>query len=43
MKAIKVSTVKPLPTNGQWNHLFFTYDGSGKASGVKLYVNGEPA
>ncbi len=43
MKAIKVSTVKPLATDGQWNYLFFTYDGSGKASGVKLYVDGEPA
>jgi hypothetical protein len=42
MWAIKVSTVTPLPTNGQWNHLFFTYDGSGRASGVKFYVNGAP-
>ncbi len=42
MRAIKVSAVKPLPTNGQWDHLFFTYDGSGKAAGVKLYVNGAP-
>lgn len=25
---------------GEWNHLFVTYDGSGKASGVKVYVNG---
>ena len=25
-----------------WDHLFFTYDGSGKAAGVKLYVNGAP-
>jgi mono/diheme cytochrome c family protein len=41
MKAIKVASVKPLPTDGQWDHLFFTYDGSGKASGVKLYINGE--
>ncbi len=40
MRAIKVSAVKALPTNGQWDHLFFTYDGSGKAAGVKLYVNG---
>jgi hypothetical protein len=31
-----------LPTNGQWDHLFFTYDGSGKAAGVKIYVNGAP-
>jgi hypothetical protein len=42
MRAIKVSTVAPLPTNGQWDHLFFTYDGSGRAPGVKLYVNGAP-
>ncbi len=25
---------------GQWNHVFVTYDGSAKAAGVKLYVNG---
>jgi mono/diheme cytochrome c family protein len=25
------------------SHLAFTYDGSGKAAGVKLFVNGEPA
>jgi Protein of unknown function (DUF1553)/Protein of unknown function (DUF1549)/Planctomycete cytochrome C/Concanavalin A-like lectin/glucanases superfamily len=42
MRAIKVATVAPLPTNGQWDHLFFTYDGSGRAAGVKIYVNGEP-
>ena len=42
MRAIKVATVTPLPTNGQWDHLFFTYDGSGRAAGVKLYVNGAP-
>jgi Protein of unknown function (DUF1553)/Protein of unknown function (DUF1549)/Planctomycete cytochrome C/Concanavalin A-like lectin/glucanases superfamily len=42
MWAIKVATVKPLPTNGQWDHLFVTYDGSGRAAGVKIYVNGAP-
>ena len=42
MRAIKVSTVAPLPTDGHWDHLFFTYDGSGRAAGVKLYVNGTP-
>jgi hypothetical protein len=42
MRAIKVSTVAALPPNGQWDHLFFTYDGSGRAAGVKLYVNGAP-
>jgi hypothetical protein len=38
--AIKVSTVSPLPLDGKWRHVSFTYDGSGKASGVKIYVNG---
>jgi hypothetical protein len=40
--AIMVSTADPLPTDGQWRHIFFTYDGSGKASGVKIYVDGAP-
>ncbi|MEY4941612.1 MAG: hypothetical protein RIQ93_3347, partial [Verrucomicrobiota bacterium] len=26
----------------EWVHLAFTYDGSGKAAGVRLYINGEP-
>ncbi|MGA2536384.1 MAG: DUF1553 domain-containing protein [Terracidiphilus sp.] len=38
--AIKVSTEDALPLDGHWRHIFFTYDGSGKASGVKIYVNG---
>ena len=25
---------------GEWNHLGFSYDGSGSAAGIKLYVNG---
>jgi hypothetical protein len=37
---IKVSTLKPMADNGQWTYLFFTYDGSGKASGVSIYVDG---
>jgi hypothetical protein len=40
--AIKVSTVDPLPLDGHWRHVFFTYDGSGKASGIRIYVDGEP-
>jgi Protein of unknown function (DUF1553)/Protein of unknown function (DUF1549)/Planctomycete cytochrome C/Concanavalin A-like lectin/glucanases superfamily len=40
--AIKVSTVDPLPLDGRWVHLFFTYDGSGKASGIRIFVNGAP-
>jgi hypothetical protein len=39
--ALKVETQQPLPLNS-WSHLFATYDGSGKAAGVKIYVNGQP-
>jgi hypothetical protein len=28
---------------GEWTHLLMTYDGSAKASGLKLYINGEAA
>jgi len=38
--AIRVSTADPLPLDGHWRHIFFTYDGSGKASGIKIYING---
>lgn len=36
---LRVVTKTPLPKD-EWSHVFATYDGSGKASGVKLYVNG---
>ena len=39
---IKVSTTEPLPVDGHWRHVFFAYDGSGTASGVKIYVDGAP-
>jgi hypothetical protein len=39
--ALKVVSKNPVQP-GQWNHLFVTYDGSAKASGVKVYVNGVP-
>jgi hypothetical protein len=38
--AIRVSTKKTLPIY-EWNHVFATYDGSSKATGIKIYVNGE--
>jgi hypothetical protein len=37
--AIKVTTKEPLPADA-WSHLFVTYDGSSKAAGVTIYVNG---
>ena len=36
LKVVTQTDVKPL----EWNHLFMTYDGSGKAEGVKIYFNG---
>jgi hypothetical protein len=36
---LKVLANKPVKV-GQWNHLFVSYDGSGKAAGVKVYING---
>jgi hypothetical protein len=40
--AIKVTTKDSLPADA-WAHVFVTYDGSGKAAGLKVYVNGRPA
>ncbi|MBP88042.1 MAG: hypothetical protein CMJ64_15180 [Planctomycetaceae bacterium] len=37
--AIKVRTKKPIEAD-QWQHVFATYDGSSKATGIKIYVNG---
>ena len=38
--AIRVQTNQILPVDGHWYHVLFTYDGSGKASGVKVYIDG---
>ncbi len=38
--AFKVTGKKELPKD-QWNHVCITYDGSSKARGLKIYVNGE--
>ncbi len=37
---IEVVADGAVPT-GMWSHLFFTYDGSGKAAGLRLFVDGE--
>lgn len=37
---LEVST-KAVITKGEWSQVGFTYDGSGKASGVTLFINGE--
>lgn len=38
--AIKVTTKKKLEAD-KWQHVFAVYDGSSKAAGIKIYVNGE--
>ena len=37
--ALRIATKEPLP-NDEWTHVMATYDGSSKAAGLKLYVNG---
>ena len=39
--ALKVVANEPLKA-GQWSHVLVSYDGSGKAGGVKVFVNGQP-
>ena len=38
--ALKVISPKAL-TPGKWQHVFITYDGTGKSKGVKIYIDGE--
>ncbi len=38
--AIKVNTKAKIKPK-DWNHLFVTYDGSSKAAGIKIYINGQ--
>jgi hypothetical protein len=40
--AVSVRMSEPLPT-GEWMHVAVTSDGSGKAAGLKIFLNGHPA
>jgi len=40
-KGLRVTTDKDVPLD-QWSHVFVTYDGSSRAAGVKIYLNGKP-
>jgi mono/diheme cytochrome c family protein len=40
--AITVETKDKVLIEGRWNHLVASYSGSGKAEGVKLYLDGKP-
>jgi mono/diheme cytochrome c family protein len=39
--ALKVRTKAPIPA-GKWAHVTASYDGSSRAAGVTIFVNGEP-
>ena len=39
--AIAVRATQPLPLHA-WSHLVVTYDGSSRAAGIRVYVNGRP-
>jgi hypothetical protein len=39
--AIRVNTRTAVPEN-RWTHVFATYDGSSKAEGVRIYIDGKP-
>jgi len=39
--SIKVSTMGKQHKPGMWQHVFVTYDGSSKAEGIKIFVNGK--
>jgi hypothetical protein len=39
--AIGVRTVEPIPTH-EWHQVSVSYDGSSKASGLRLFLNGKP-
>ncbi|MGE0375615.1 MAG: DUF1553 domain-containing protein, partial [Planctomycetaceae bacterium] len=40
--SLDVTSKTELP-NGQWTHVAVTYDGSSKAAGVAIYINGKPS
>ncbi|HTI68692.1 MAG TPA: DUF1553 domain-containing protein [Candidatus Limnocylindria bacterium] len=40
--SLKVRTQAVLPTNA-WSHVAFTYDGSSRAAGIKVYIDGRRA
>ncbi len=42
-RGISVATRPGQVLRDEWIHVFMTYDGSRKASGLKIYLNGKPA
>jgi hypothetical protein len=42
-RGLLVATRPGLVGRDEWIHVFFTYDGSRKAAGLQVYLNGQPA
>jgi hypothetical protein len=40
--SLKIATLEPLQP-GKWTHVTLTYDGSSRAAGARIYLNGVPA
>jgi hypothetical protein len=40
--SIEIETTRPISI-GDWHHLAFTYDGSSRARGLRLFLDGQPA
>ncbi|HZQ94495.1 MAG TPA: DUF1553 domain-containing protein [Candidatus Sulfotelmatobacter sp.] len=40
--AATIETKEKVLIEGRWNHIVATYSGSGKADGMKIYVDGQP-
>ncbi len=41
--SIEIETTAPLVKPGTWQPIVLTYDGSSRASGIRLFVDGQPA
>ncbi len=39
--AIKLKTTRRVAKKGKWQHVFVSYDGSGRPEGVKIFVDGD--
>ncbi|HEY8550369.1 MAG TPA: DUF1553 domain-containing protein [Vicinamibacterales bacterium] len=40
--SIEIETLDPV-TPGEWHHVGLTYDGSSRAAGIRLFIDGKPA
>ena len=41
-RGLQVATKPGAIVRDEWLHVFFTYNGSGRANGIKIFINGQP-